>query len=402
MSSPVDAPEPLWTRQYTLVVLAVFFVFLPYLLFLPVLPVYVLEELHGTVQAAGAVNAVFLLAMFLFRTQTDYLERRYGKRRVMFLAALVFTGTNLLYFFAGGTETLLLLRFLGGASFAIVNTALMALGSQLSPGPRKAEGLAYLATAVTVGSALGPFAGLTLAHWYGFGSVFLFSALISLLGACLSLFLRIPQKASALPGRLFSAQALFDRRAVPASAVALLVMFAISAVLSFVSVYAGSLGLSAASSYFFIVMACCAVLSRLVAGNCYDRFGANAVIYPSIASLALGLFVLGTARTTPGMFWAAALIGLAYGNLVPASQALALKHAPPDRAAVATATFFSFYDVGIGAGCYLVGSCLPYVGYADLYLMLSPFVLCIALIYYLLIHRRPAAQLCSTPASASR
>lgn len=392
MTAPAAPHLPLWTKSYTITILATLFLFTPWALFMPVLPLYVLEELHGSPATAGAANAVFLIAMVLFRAQTDRLENLFGKRAVLFGGGLLFTCTNFLFLAAGSTATVMVLRFFNGVVFAIVNTSISALGGQLAPLSRKGEGLAYVATAVTAATAVGPFVGLSLARSHGFPWVFSFCGLIALAGSFISLGIVVPGGRADRPAplRRMALRDLYEARAVPASTIILLMMVAISAVLTFVSVYAATLGLHGAATYFFVVMALCAIGARLLTGRSYDRFGADFVIYPAIAFLACGLLILGRAGTVSGMFSAAALIGFAYGIAVPSLQALAYHQSPPHRIGVVTATYFTLFDLGMGAGSYLVGVCIPLVGYANLYFLLSPFILAVAPLYRLTCGRKRA------------
>jgi MFS family permease len=199
MTSSATANVPLWTKSYTLTVLTTVFIFIPWALFMPVLPVYVLEEIHGSPAAAGAADGVFLIAMALFRAQTDRFERMFGKRAVLFAGGILFACLNMLYLMAGTTRTVLFICFLSGACFAVVNTSLMALAAEITPFTRKGEGLGYVSTAVTVASAIGPFTGLLLAKGYGFGWVFIFCGLIALVGSFIALGIEIPGKVSDKP-----------------------------------------------------------------------------------------------------------------------------------------------------------------------------------------------------------
>ncbi|ABK98488.1 MFS transporter [Pelobacter propionicus] len=382
--------EALWTKPYTLTLLASFLIFIPYSLYLPVLPVYVLDELHGSLAAAGMVNAVFLLASVLFRAQTSRFESMFGVRTVLLASGFLFMFSNCLFLLTDATALVLLIRFFSGACFAIVNTCINAIGSRLAPLKRKGEGLGYLTMVVTAGNAIGPYIGLNLAKSFGFSRVFIFSAAISLAGFLIALMIDVQEepstKQSAVRG--FALRDLFEAQAMPASGMVLLLSVANAAVITFVTVYANSLRLDAAAAYFFVVMATCSVGSRLFTGRLYDRFGANVVIYPAIGLMALGLLILGHAGSSLHMLMAASLIGLAYGAAVPGFLTLAIQHSPAHRTSAVTATYFTFLDIGLGTGSCLVGACIAFTGYSGLYFLLSPFVLAIMLLYYRLSRTR--------------
>jgi MFS family permease len=376
--------DKLWTKPFALTLLASFLIFIPYSLYLPVLPFYVLDKLHGSLVVAGLVNAVFLLASVLFRAQTSRFENMFGVRTALITSGFLFMLSNCLFLLNDSTVMVLLIRFFSGACFAVVNTSITAIGSRLAPLKRKGEGLGYLTMVVTAGNAIGPFIGLNISKTFGFTWVFIFSAAISLAGFLVSLMITIREEPSGKrsDARGFALKALFEAQAIPASSMVLLLSVANAAVITFVTVYANSLRLNAAAAYFFVVMATCSVGSRLFTGRLYDRFGANIVIYPSIALMALGLLILGYAGSSLRMLIAASLIGFAYGAAVPGLLTLAIQHSPAHRTSAVTATYFTFLDIGLGAGSCLVGACIAFTGYSGLYLFLSPFVLAITLLYY--------------------
>ncbi|MBT0652409.1 MFS transporter [Geomobilimonas luticola] len=373
----------LWTKPYLLTIVATFLIYTPFALFLPVLPVYVMKELHGSTLAAGGANSLFFLAVVLFRTQTERFELMMGKTKTLAGAAFLFMVSNALLLAAGSTTAVMAIRFFSGACFAVASTRLMAMGGEIVPSARKAEGIAYVAAAVTVGMAVGPFLGLTCARVSGYPLVFGLAALMTLGGALVSLLIAIPQRTGTMPAaaETIGFRTLFEPRAIPAAIVMMLIMLAVTAVLSFVSVYADTLHLPRVSAYFFVVLALCAVGSRLLAGNAYNRYGANAVIYPATMFLAGGLFLLSTARSSVEMFAAALLIGFTYGILVPTMQTLAFAKSPPHRTGAAAATYYTFFDFGMSASAYLVGAAIPYLGYSRIYQLLGLLVLAVTLLY---------------------
>jgi MFS family permease len=381
----------LWSGQYTLTILGTLFIFIPYALFLPVLPVYILERLHGSLEAAGSVNAVFLIASVLFRAQTMWLEALFGRRRTLLASCFLFFVSNCLYLVATHTVTLIATRFFSGICFAIANTSIMSLGSRLAPRQRIGEGLAYLTTVVTAGTAIGPFAGLSLARAYGFAAVFVFSALMTFIGLVITFAIRIPDDIANEPRIVcrFNFRENYEFKAVPVSTALLLMAVAYSGVISFVSVYAKQLHLLFAGSWFFVVLSVFSIVSRLATGRLYDRFGANAVMYPAIFLLSAGLLLLGMASSSAALLTAAALVGLAYGIAVPSVQTIAIQKSPSHRISAVTATVFTFLDMGMGAGAYIVGVGIHALGYAGLYLLLSPLVLSVSFLYYC-VHGRKA------------
>jgi MFS family permease len=379
--------ETLWTRPFNLTMIGILFLFIPFSLYLPVMPVYLLKELHSSLEAAGAVNGIFLVASVLFRPQTARLEARFGVRRVLLVSGFLFMFTNVLYLAISTVLSVMLVRFISGACFAVVNTCIYAMGSRLISSARKGEGLAYLTAMVLAGGAIGPYIGLRLSHAYGFQSVFIFSTLISLLGLLIASAIDIPEERPNVTSQ-FTFHDMFEVKAIPASLIILVIAIAYGGVLTFVAIYATEMRLPYVVDYFFVAMASSSVISRLATGRMYDRLGPDASIYPAIILMAVGLLILGGIHTTAGMLTAATIIGVGYGMAVPSIQTLAIQLSPPLRISAVTATFFSCLDGGIGLGAYLLGGVIHAFGYAAVYLALGGLTFSCVVPYYILYGRK--------------
>ncbi|MBP2630413.1 MAG: rane protein, major facilitator superfamily [Firmicutes bacterium] len=385
--------EPLWTKNYNITILAMLFIFVPYSLYLPILPLYIVEDLQGSIQMAGLSNAVFLLASVLFRTQTARLENVFGTKLTIKVSCFMFLIANGLLMFTTNLYAILGIRFFGGICFAIINTAIMSLGCQFAPNSRKGEGISYLTTVITAGSAIGPFIGLYIAHAINYNAVFVFCTLLTFLGFVLLPFIDMSNEKIAKKSSLYSftLQDILEMPVIPICIITLLTSIAYSGVLSFVAVYANQLQIINASSYYFVVMAIFSLLIRLVSGKILDRFGANIVLYPCFIMLATGLLILAYTGGFFSMMVSAALIGIGYGVLVPTIQALAIKSSSPKRVSIVTATYFTCLDLGLATGAYLLGALAPLLGYSTIYLILVPFTLGILVLYYFIYGRNAKA-----------
>lgn len=379
--------EPLWTKRYILTILGMLFVFIPYSLYLPIMPLYMLEELGQSVEIAGLSNALFLLASVLFRTQTAGMECRFGHRKVLLGSSFLFFLSHLLFLVVAQPFWVLAVRFFGGACFAIANTAIMSMGSRFVPDSRKGEGIAYLTTVVTAGSAIGPFMGLQLEAIFGFQAIFLFCGLSTLLGWALLLPIREDNQTLFVQEITFSPKKLLEWQAIPVCSVILLVALAYAGVLTFAAVYAKEQNLAELTEWFFVVMAFCSVVVRVFTGRIMDLHGPNVVLYPAFALLTAGMILLGAMPSLWGMLGAAVLIGAGYGVLVPTVQTIAVQKSRPERASVVTATYFTFLDLGLAAGAYFLGTLVPLLGLGRLYWMLSFFVIGVWGVY-VLVHGR--------------
>src|SRR5690625_5546105 len=82
------------------------------------------------------------------------------------------------------------------------------------------------------------------------------------------------------------------------------------------------------------------------------------------------------------MIIAGALYGLGFGSVQPALQAWAVDKALPNRKGMANATFFSFFDLGVGVGAMLFGQLAFMYNYGIIYIVSACSVL-LALLFYI-------------------
>ncbi|MNZ80686.1 putative transporter [compost metagenome] len=112
----------------------------------------------------------------------------------------------------------------------------------------------------------------------------------------------------------------FELKALPIAITILVVGFAYSSVLLFITAYAADIHLVKAGSLFFLAYAIVVLLSRPITGKWIDRKGGNSVAYPTLIIFAIGMLVLSQTRSSVVFLLAAALVGLgpfALGYLVP-------------------------------------------------------------------------------------
>ena len=148
--------------------------------------------------------------------------------------------------------------------------------------------------------------------------------------------------------------------------------------------YAEERQLTEVASYFFIVYVVALLISRPFTGKWFDQFGANVIMIPSIISFALGMFLLSQASGVFLFLLSAAFIGLGWGTIFPTAQTVAIQVAPSNRKGIATATYLSTMDSGIGIGSVIVGILGVQIGYSSMYLYSSIFVILGLLVYYFL------------------
>ncbi|NUJ32965.1 MFS transporter, partial [Pseudoalteromonas sp. 2103] len=80
------------------------------------------------------------------------------------------------------------------------------------------------------------------------------------------------------------------------------------------------------------------------------------------------------------------LYGLGFGGVQPALQAWAVEKANARRRGMANATFFSFFDLGVGCGAIIFGV-IAIFGYEVIYIT-SAFSVILSMVLYVYLYRK--------------
>ncbi|TYS14446.1 MFS transporter [Rossellomorea vietnamensis] len=382
----IENKPPLWTRNFIGISISNFFLFMTFYFLLVTIPIYVVDHLNGEKSQAGLMITIFLISAILIRPFSGRWIEKYGSRVILLCSLIVFFAASLLYFLADSLEVLFLVRFIHGIGFGMATTAAGSIAATTIPDSRRGEGMGYFILSSNFAMVIGPFLGLTALHNWGITIMLQIAGSAAFLGLLSGLLIRMKEekKEDRKLVRVNWKEAVFEIKAVPVALAGAFFAIVYSSILSFVSVYAGEIGLSHVASFFFVVYAVVLLLSRPFTGKWYDLHGPNFIVYPAIVLFAAGMLILGTAQSAIFFLAAAAFAGLGWGTLFPTFQTIAIQASPPKRAAMATATFLSIFDIGIGLGSFLVGLAAAKISLGDLYTYSTGYILAGILLYYFL------------------
>nr|WP_281288171.1 MFS transporter [Kurthia sibirica] len=379
--------EKLWTKQFINMAIINFLIIVIFYLLMVTIATFAVKDYHATVSQAGLVTGIYIIGTLLGRLFTGRVIDQIGRKKVLLFGLLFFVLTTSFYFLHLGITVLLISRFVHGIGVGIASTATGTIIANLLPASRRGEGIGYYSMSATLGTAIGPFIGIMMAQHTSYNTIFSLCMFIAVICLLLAIFTKIPM----LPamGKIekktektsFFAQYI-EPKAIPIALVTLLMSFGYAAILTFINFFAKERDLVSASSFFFVVYALAILLTRPISGKLLDRFGSNIVMYPSFVLFAIGLLLISTAHTGVILLISGALIGIGYGNLSSAAQAIAVKVTPSHRMGLATSTYFIALDAGLGMGPYLLGYIIPVLGYGKLFTILGLFILVVMVIYY--------------------
>lgn len=361
----------LWTRNFILLAISNLFLFLSFQMLIPTLPLYVMN-LEGDEFAVGLVIGVFTISAVLIRPFTGKGVDTLGRRQLLVSGLLIFILSVAGYHFMTSVALVLLIRLIHGIGWGMASTALGTIASDIIPAERRGEGMGYFGLSSNLAMAVGPMIGLWLLNHSGFGLMFLVSTCLALLALILSQTIQsgalatVAGKNGAPPQKEPFWQGLVERQALFPSLLVALFGVTYGGIVSFITLFAAEAGI-ADVSWFFLVNAIFLMLVRPAAGILFDRKGHVWVLLPGAILSAIGLLLLSYSSTLLTLIAAAVFFGAGFGAVQPSLMAWTINRVPPHRRGAANGTFFSAFDLGIGAGAMLLGAVAEVIGFAGMY-----------------------------------
>ncbi|MEN2768057.1 MFS transporter [Ornithinibacillus xuwenensis] len=386
--------DSIWTKNFIVISLINFLSILMFYLLIVTIASYAIETYHVSTSIAGLVSSIYVIGALIGRLLTGRLIGKVGSTKILSIGVLLFFMSACLYFIEINVGFLLFNRLIQGIFVGIIGTAAGTIVAYILPASRKGEGIGYFSLSVILATAIGPFIGIFLMKFEN-GNDYIFGLNIGL-----SLLMIIALAFIRLDGETLSSNQqesteesflakFMEPKSIPISFIALLMGFAYSGVMSFLSFFAEEINLVDAASLFFIVYAVATIFTRPFGGRLMDRKGPNIIVYPCLVIFAIGMYLFSQANSSFILLLSAALIGLGFGNINSIAQTIAVKVTEPHRFGFATSTYFIFYDTGLGFGPYLLGLIIPFVGYRTIFLWMVPIIV-ISIPLYLVLHGRKA------------
>lgn len=451
--TPGNVPQPkIWTPSFTVLTAVNFVSALVFYLFIVSIVEYTMITYQASYSAAGLMVSAYVIASLCTRLFLGGKIDQWGLKRSIVFGTAVNMAAALLYFVEGGFAFLLFVRALHGVGFGLASGALAAAAALVVPPERRGEGIGYFSMAQALATGIGPFVAIALTDGGDYFVLFGFSAAVTVVALAGALLVRVPDaetsdaegresdadaeervaaersaaeraagersaggrsageraaggrsaearagfaaasdEAKASAPRRFSLGRFVQIGALPLALPMLLVLICYSGVVSFLSVFAGSRGLSEAASLYFVVYSAAILVSRPPVGRRVDMKGENSVIYFTFAFLAVGLVVLAFAYGSAVLLVSAALIGFGIGCTQSTVQTAIVRITPKRELGRANSTFFMSMDLGSGVGPVIIGAFIPLIGYQAVYVALAFVALAACLLYHVMHGRKNGA-----------
>lgn len=330
------------------------------------LPGY-LKDLRATELQIGFVFGVTAAIAIIARPWVGRLMDSRGRRLVIIGGGVVHLAACLAYPFV--TEMgpyVYAVRAVHGVAEAALFSSLFTYATDIIPASRRTEGIAIFGVSGLLPIALGGLVGdFVLAHG-SYRALFGLTVVLALGALLLSLPLREPPRDESVePPRGFFA-AVFQRDLLPIWFLGTCFSTSLSSFFVFLKTYVIETGVGSVGG-FLGAYALTAIALRLFFGWVPDRFGPKRVLYPAVAMVAVGLFMLARATTAAEVVIAGALGGLGHGFSFPIVMGLVVSRARESERGSAVSVFTALFDLGMLIGGPLFGAVIAAAGYGAMF-----------------------------------
>jgi MFS family permease len=394
--------EPLWTKNFILLLSSAVFMYIATFMFTPTLPLF--AQRIGVVDpsVAGFIILVYTIGSLVPRAIWGNLADSWERKPVYLIGTLIMTAASPFFGLFVSVPGILAIRLIQGIGFSASSTAASTMAADLVPASRRTEGIGFYTLANTIGMALGPDLGLYMLRQYGAWWLFGAGVLAGIVSLSIGIFLnyekqhRLAHKSSistheiirdtaaeaSKPGKVFTKWTmLFEKSVLTTCLVLLFAIMPYGAIMGYIASYGIDRGVDDIGLYFSI-FALSLFVVRLMVGRLSDRYGITVVIIPGIVLMMGGLVVLNWAANLLVFMTSAVLFGFGFGVVFPLLQATAYTFCPDDRRGVASATLFATADLAYGLGAVILGMGIKYLGYATAFAGLTIFMV-LALIFFM-------------------
>ncbi|MCD7898698.1 MAG: MFS transporter [Bacteroides sp.] len=374
---------PLWTRDFILVFISNLLLFFSFYMLIPVLPFYVMENLGASGSIAGIVLALYTISALLIRPFSGFMVDMFSRKPLYLICygffCIIFAG----YVIGTTLFLFIILRILHGFAFGISTVSGSTVAVDIMTSERRGEGIGYFGMAANIAMAVGPVTGLWIHQHYSFDVLFLASFFSSLIGFFTIVLIKPIKKEHTQSG---SRQTLsLDRfilvNALPCVGLLFIVGLGYGAVLNYIGLYSEIAQFESSAGFFFVILSIGIVLARILSAKSINK--GKIVQMVKIGGiflvLSFGLFVLCTNAIM--LYLIAFLLGIGLGYINPAFQTMLINLAEHSQRGTANATYFTFWDLGIGIGTAVGGIIIDKLNFEWLY-AISGVLLVIGVIYF--------------------
>jgi len=338
------SPQPrLWTWPYALTLLSTFSFFGAFFSLIGVLPEFI-AEIGGSPFAIGVIVSAFAIVPLLTRPFVGRFADRGHRVRMMLIGVATLVLSLALMTLSQDIWSLFLLRVAQGIGLSMFPTAAGSMVAELSPLPRRGEGVGYFGMSTSIAQMIFPALGVWLLSLWSFDVVFLVAAATAAFTLLVVSTFSEPETDAPASDQKPGGE-LLPRATIFPMAVFMTVTFSFGAATAFLPLLNDERSLGNVGLY-FLVNGAVSVIIRPTAGRISDRHGRAVIMAPALVAAALGMIVLALADTTELMLLSGALGGFGLAGVHTGAFALSLDRVRDSQRGSATAIFQWAWDIG--------------------------------------------------------
>ncbi len=359
----------LWTPSFCAVAMGNFLLFFSFYLLLPILPMYVGETFHADKAQTGMVLASYTIMALLVRPVSGFMVDTFPRKRLLLVCYTIFMLFFCGYLLAGTLALFTFIRAFHGAAFGLVTVSNSTMAIDIMPAVRRGEGIGYYGVSNNLAMAFGPSISLYFYEsMHAFTPIFTLSIATSFLGLCCVSLIKAPVKEISVPEKALSLDRFVLVKGMLEMLPVMLFSFSYGILSTYLAVYGRTeIGITDGTGLFFVIMACGLVMSRLRVGQMLNRGMVSQSVALGMAVCLLGFAIFVIFRNATGFYVAAFVLGVGYGTMCSAFQAMFINLAPHNRRGTANSTYFTAWDLGIGLGVFIGGHIAEVFNYAMAY-----------------------------------
>ena len=351
---------------------------------LPVLPRYVHGPLDSTDLAVGVVIGSYAVTGLLLRPVAGRLADTRGRKPTVLLGALLVSLSGLLYLPHWGIGGLILARLVLGVGEGALYTAGSVWIVDMAPPARRGRILGLYGLAVWGGLSVGPLLGELLLNAASYEAVWVFAAVLPLLGAAVAT--RVPDDFEPLPHA--EPHPLIAPEAVRPGLSIALASVGYATLAAFIVLLLEDRGVGHGATVFG-AFAAMIVIARLLAGDLPDRYGAAPVAVGATLIEAGGLVLIAVSHSLPLALVGGMAMGGGFSLLNPSLMLIAVGRVSQAARGAAMGTYTAFFDAGVGIGAPLAGAAAALSSYEGAFLLAAAVAILSAVLTLTTLHRRP-------------
>lgn len=384
--------EKLWTSDFIKIIVINFFVFLNHLMILSTFPFFI-SYLGYSETVSGACVIVFSLVAVISRPFIGWMLDN-GKRKKILLVGILGMGLMpmgylLVYTVTASIVMAFACRMVHGCALACSNTSTSTITTDIIPKSRFSEGMGMFGMATALATACAPAIGEALMA-KGFAVLFTTATVIMVISLILFATLHTPK--IEVPEKPFSVSALFEKNALPASAVVLIFLLTYGSLENYILKFVSETGdITLSGGLYFTAMAVMIFATRVFLGKVTDRKGEAIFVYTCNLCMLIALLLIAFVPNNVTFMISALLSGYGFGGVEPALQSMAVSIAPPEKRGSANSTFLCAYDIGIGLGGGIAGALIDAVGYNKMFAIISLATVVSVLVYFVFGRKHPSS-----------